>query len=529
MNTISKLSVCAILAGGSSLMAQAPTVAQIQNNYSYVLPGLPNYGIAPGSLFIVTGANLNSQPLSALQSPVAPGIPTTLNGTSVSVTVAGTTVKPGLYYTSPGQLAAVLPSNTPVGTGTLTVTNNGVASTAAAIQVVQSALGMDTYYGSGEGLIVATDLTGKLISYGNSAAPGQTVTIWGSGVGADTSNDDRTYPANTNNLTSIPFQMYIGGVQANVVYRGRSQYPGVDQVNVQIPAAVGSGCYVAVAAVSGSVVSNSAVIPVHVGGGACLDTTLGVDGTTLQGIIPKDTFNFTIANLVQSTSTAGVQSTRSTIIFETYPPWASNNINGERTVSLGGCVVNPQFSTANPTITGLDPGTITLTGDIGSTPVPPVTGILGAFQTSVPNNFLPPSGGTYTFATGGSAAIEKISATLKMPAGFSWTNQGADATVARAQGLPVIWTGGGAGTYVNIQGGSTATINGSSVSVSFVCSAPAAAGQFTVPSYILQGLPAGSGTVTVAESTALLSITPRGLDMGVAYVSTGVAINAIYQ
>ncbi len=30
-----------------------------------VLPGLPNYGIAPGSLFIVVGTNLNSQPLSA--------------------------------------------------------------------------------------------------------------------------------------------------------------------------------------------------------------------------------------------------------------------------------------------------------------------------------------------------------------------------------------------------------------------------------------------------------------------------------
>lgn len=525
MKTVLKL----ILAVSAPLMAQTPTVAQIQNNYSYVLPGLPNYGIAPGSLFIVIGANLSSQPLTSLQSPAPPGIPTTLNGTSVSVTVAGTTVKPGLYYTSPGQLAAVLPSNTPVGTGTLTVTNNGADSAAAPIQVVQSALGIDTYYGSGAGLIVATDLTGKLITYANAAAPGQTVTIWGSGVGADTSNDDRTYPANTNNLTSIPFQMFIGGVQANVIYRGRSQYPGVDQVNVQIPAAIANGCYVAVAAVSGSVVSNSAVIPVHTGGGACVDSTLGVLGTDLQSIISKASFNFTNAALVQSTSPAGVQATRSIVIFETYPPWASNTINGERTVSLGGCVVNPQSSSASPTITGLDPGSVTVTGDIGTAPVPPVTGIFGAFQTSISNNFLPPTGGTYTFATTGGADVQKFVATLTMPAPLTWTNKGADAAVTRAQGLPVTWTGGGSGTYVNIQGSSTASISGSQVSVSFTCAAPTAAGQFTVPSYVLQALPAGSGTVTVTDSTLLLSVAPPGLAVGVAYVSTGTAINAVYQ
>ena len=27
-----------------------------------------------------------------------------------------------------------------------------------------------------------------------SASPGQTITIWGSGLGADTANDDRTFP-----------------------------------------------------------------------------------------------------------------------------------------------------------------------------------------------------------------------------------------------------------------------------------------------------------------------------------------------
>ena len=126
--------------------AGAPSAAQILNNYSYTLPGLPNYGIAPGALFIVTGAALASNATPVLQSSASPGIPTTLNGTSLSVTVNGVTTNPGLYYTSAGQLAAVLPSNTPLGSGTLTVTTAG-GSSQIPIQVVQSALGFDAYYG----------------------------------------------------------------------------------------------------------------------------------------------------------------------------------------------------------------------------------------------------------------------------------------------------------------------------------------------------------------------------------------------
>jgi hypothetical protein len=35
--------------------AQTPTVSGLLNNYSYTLPGLPNYGIAQGSIFDIFG------------------------------------------------------------------------------------------------------------------------------------------------------------------------------------------------------------------------------------------------------------------------------------------------------------------------------------------------------------------------------------------------------------------------------------------------------------------------------------------
>ena len=43
--------------GGATVFAQ-PVVTELQNNYSYIQPGLPNYGISPGSLFIIKGTGL---------------------------------------------------------------------------------------------------------------------------------------------------------------------------------------------------------------------------------------------------------------------------------------------------------------------------------------------------------------------------------------------------------------------------------------------------------------------------------------
>ena len=168
-----------------------PSITQVQNNYSYILPGLPNYGIAPGALFIIVGTNLASATTPVVQSAGGNGIPASLNGATIAVTVNGVTTHPGIYYAIATQIAAVLPSSTPVGTGTITVTYNGTTSAAAPITVLQSALGFDTYTGSGSGLGVATDpVTGSLFFYNQSAKPGQTIVLWGSGLGANPADSD---------------------------------------------------------------------------------------------------------------------------------------------------------------------------------------------------------------------------------------------------------------------------------------------------------------------------------------------------
>src|ERR1035441_3665730 len=176
--------------------------------------------MAPTSLFIMIGTGLRPLAAAGLQSSAAPGLLTSLNQTSISVTIGGVTTTPALYYTSATQVAAGLPSIAPVGTGPLTLTYNGQASAPVPIQVVASAVGLDSLYGTGNGAGVATD-NGTGIAFGltNSLMPGQIAVFWGSGIGADTSNDDRTFPLKQNNLTNIPMQVYVGGISATILYR----------------------------------------------------------------------------------------------------------------------------------------------------------------------------------------------------------------------------------------------------------------------------------------------------------------------
>ena len=101
-------------------------------------------------MFAVFGSELGSETLQ--QAGVLP-LPTDLAGTSVQVTVQGITVDCFLIFTSSGQLAVVLPSNTPTGEGTLTVTYEGETSQPVPIKVVESSFGIFTRNQAGFGYV----------------------------------------------------------------------------------------------------------------------------------------------------------------------------------------------------------------------------------------------------------------------------------------------------------------------------------------------------------------------------------------
>src|SRR5579871_2257158 len=289
-------------------LAVPPTIAQILNNSSTIPKGAPNYGIAPSSIFIVTGTGLADPGTPVLQN-TSGGLPLTLNGASITVVVNGVTVHPALYYTTPTQLAAVLPAATPVGIGTLTVTYNGASSAAAAIQVVASAVGFNHFnqIPIPEGVTnvnvdigVATDnSTGALLTFTNSGTPGEIIVLWATGLGADPADSDTAFSSSPH-AVNTPLQIYIGGVLATVYYQGSAGYPGVNQINVAIPVSAVVGCYVPLAAVTGNVISNVVMLPIHPGGGAC------VEGSLTGDQILKDTQDVLKAggvNLIQTNVT----------------------------------------------------------------------------------------------------------------------------------------------------------------------------------------------------------------------------------
>ena len=534
----SAAAMVALLPAGLPLAAQ-PAITVVQNNYSYILPNLPNYGIAPGSLFIIVGTGLANPGSQAypLQDP-SKTLPLTLNGASVSVTVYGVgglngvTTQPALYYATPTAIAAVLPSSTPVGTlAAVTVTYGGATSQPFNTTVAQSAFGFDTYYGSGSGMAAVTDnLTGSLITPSNSAKPGETIVFWGSGVGADNKNDDRDPPVSIDNLNDIT-QLFIGGVQVPMVYQGRSHYQGVDQVDVTLPQNVPTGCAVSVTAVSGTgssaVVSNTVTLPITANGGACSDSLQAIGTTEAAALSGHPLVKFGALTLAQTTNTAGTTKSASAQ-FASIQGASLFAYLGNALPSLGGCVVYQQAPPAptNPfQLQGLIPGTIDVTGPNGMQALNTVPSGPGLYTGALTSGFIPPTGGPLTFTGHGGSDVQPFSAVVNFPNPLVWTNESVAAAITRAQGIVVNWTGGDAGTYVQITG-SASTVG---VTVFFNCNAPLSAGTFTVPPAVLLALPAAGGGIAVNNYTFPTSFTATGLDFGFATSYASVFEVTTYQ
>lgn len=481
-----------------------PSITKILNNYSFTSPGVPNYGIAPGSLFVVIGTALNSQPLSALQASTPPGMPITLNNTSITVTVNGTVVHPGLYYTSPTAVAGVLPSNTPIGAGTLTLTN-GVLSDTSPILVVQSALGLDTFTGSGTGLAVVQDANFNLLTPANPAKPGQVVILWGSGVGPDTTNDDRTYPLNQNNLTNLPMDFFVGGKKADIAYRGRSQFPGVDQIVITIPPDLVVGCGVSAWAQTGATASNFVTIPVSSDGSPCTDSVFTSYPTTSNQV--------NLGTLVVEQEYYATGAPSQTSLVAGFAKWNTRAFFNDPThVSVGGCVV---FGFSNIIGPGgsLDAGDISVQTPNGANLSVPQFAVGGYELLPIPDPDFQPSG-TYTFTGSGSkinGGVGSFQASVDYPSEITWDQMNTLTTVTRSQGLTISWNGGDPNTYILISGGS-APAGQPFQAVDFECTVKTSDGHFDIPTAVLNSMPAGTGNIGVKQNSFPKQSSAAGLD-----------------
>ncbi len=239
-----------------------PYVYSVGNSASYYDSSMPGYGIAPGSMMVLFGSQLGPDQL--LQNSGFP-LPLDLGGTSIKVTVNGAVRNAPIVYTSAGQVAAMLPSSTPVGQGTVVLTYKGQDSYPTRIDVVESAFGIYSILSSGMGAgLITSDYQVKTLADG--FRPNDTLVLWGTGLGA-ISGDDGTAPPPVKNFAGV--EVYVGSQSARVIYAGRSGCcAGLDQVNFVVPEGV-LGCFVPVTVRSGGVTSNFVYMPVASGGGPC--------------------------------------------------------------------------------------------------------------------------------------------------------------------------------------------------------------------------------------------------------------------
>ncbi|MBI3210700.1 MAG: hypothetical protein HYZ37_17585 [Candidatus Solibacter usitatus] len=521
-----RLSLLIALAVGSAWAQPTISPGGVVNAAGMTDGTLPNSGIAQGSILAIVGTGLG--PAEAVRAAAA-SLSNELGGTSVRVTAQGNTVTVPVLYASATRVAALLPSATPTGSATVTVSFNGQTSAASSFQVVQAAFGIFTRSGSGGGPAwtaqAATPMPGPYNSLTTSGKPGGVYTITGTGLGA-LAGDQPT----TRNLP-VDVTVLIGDKTARVIHKSRPA-PGLDQISFVVPSDAQEGCYLP--------------LTVRTAGGVSNFTSMAISSSSARCAVPG---SFTAADLDRLASggslNVGVVTlgrSRLQITVPIFGSLAGNNdtgdaaflrydadtLNAARGVSegfgippFGTCTVFPSRTTGSidavTTAPGLDAGAaINVKGPVATKPLTPsgpagvYHGALGGTPPNLPGlpgagqslpDFLVP--GSYTVDNGGGgSAVGSFTASMQIAAPVTWSNQAAITNVPRTRPLTITWTGGTANQYVAITGFSYPTAGSGA---GFSCTERASAGSFTVPADVLSLLPVSASTFGIA--TGALNVT----------------------
>lgn len=504
------LSIGGLTATASIPVTTGPVVGYVSNAATYITAG-PRYAVAPGAIFVLKGVNLGPSTLTVDPKPFQN---TTLSGTSVAITVNGTTVQALMYYTSSNQLAALAPSNTPVGVGTVAVTYNNQTSPAINFRVFSNAPGIFTVTsdGVGAGIVTYPDYSlvsttkaancGGVYTTCGAANPGDVLIIWATGLGPVNGNDASGAGLGVN-MTSVPLTVWLGNVAVTASYQGRSGCCiGEDQIVFTVPANAPLGCAVPLSMqVTNAGISNTVTLPIAATGSrTCTPveppfSTAQVVRTTTNGPITYAEFNLRRRDLFDGGG-SGFQDTFDGGVFQfTIPslvqPFFFSYLDHP---PVGNCMVyadsNGEPDPPLDNFSVLNTGTLTLQGPNGTKTAPGSTDGY-EFILSANGTYLTP--GPYTLSATGGNGIGAFSTSLTIPPIPVMTSPPPDSptpfTVTRANGLTVTWSGGSPSGFIMIRG-SSAFDNTFTTGSSFACLVSAASGTFTIPPNVLLTLPA---------------------------------------
>ena len=523
---------------GGGPTGNAPTITDVLDAASNTAD------VAQGTIFVVKGTNLSAAGFKSFDVPrptVAP------DGVKITFTPAagGAATDTLLWYeynqSGVNQLAGIIPSTLAVGKYNVTVTN-GTVSAPFSANVVARKFELFTQDSSGTGLasvqnsISSTHVDLNSFTTGNGKAttispanPGQFIIAYGTGLGALANGDNATAPVHDFTADGVTVQAIVGGVSIPALFAGRAGYAGEDQLNFQLPGNVPTGCAVPFQISVNGQLSNTTFIAIAPDANATACVQPGFTTQQLQNFDNGGTYTVGTFSLTSFSET--VQGTSVTVsnVGGAFTKFTGFQFAGAAAASLnsstiGTCTVTRTTGNASPVVTGvggtsLDAGSITLTGPTGSkltntalTETKTVTssgtdiayslgiGSFGGFTLpgSVDGTIVP---GTYTLNGAGGADVGKFNASVSIGSPLTVTG-GLPGSVVRNSGLTLNWTGGNATDLVEIFGSSsTATTGGTTTE--FICLTTAAQKTFTVPSSVLNQLPAStSGSLAVLSSVA---------------------------
>ena len=195
--------------------------------------------VAPNSWVTIYGTNLSATTRAWADSDFENSVmPFSLDGVSVILNVNNTPRVAYIGYVSPTQVNFLMPDNAGAGATTVQVKNPAGTTTAQTITV---AAGGQMFTSDGKS-VLGVHADGKPLSKEAPAAPGETVTIYCTGLGAtNPALVTGVVPSNSFPLATPP-QVTIGGTQATVKFAGVvAGAAGVYQINVQVPSGAASG------------------------------------------------------------------------------------------------------------------------------------------------------------------------------------------------------------------------------------------------------------------------------------------------
>jgi uncharacterized protein (TIGR03437 family) len=243
---------------GSLQAAPAITTSSVVN------AGSLGAGAAPNTFLSIFGPSLAATSRNWKAADFVSGaLPTQVDG--VSVTING---KPAyISYLSPKQINVLAPADTTTGPVSVVVTNNGLSSSAATIQLAALAPSFFIFKNNAIAALHSDNVSivGNATLFPNlstPAKPGETIVLYGTGFGATSPS----YPAGQ--LITQPYPLpvmpsvTIGGTNAVVTFAGLTG-AGLYQINVTVPASASDGDLPVVATLNGASTQTGAIITVQ--------------------------------------------------------------------------------------------------------------------------------------------------------------------------------------------------------------------------------------------------------------------------